>query len=32
MEIGFSAEDKERIKEGIGRKYAKVAESPEGLF
>jgi SAM-dependent methyltransferase len=32
MEFGLSAEDKKRIKEGIGQKYAKVAESPEGLF
>jgi arsenite methyltransferase len=32
MENRLSAEDKKRIREGIGEKYAKVSESPEGLF
>ncbi len=32
MEIKLSAEDRKRIKEGIGQKYARVAENPEGFF
>lgn len=32
MEILLSAEDRKRIEESILQKYAKVSESPEGLF
>ncbi len=32
MKTEFTTEDRKRIEEGIQRKYAKVAVSPEGLF
>jgi arsenite methyltransferase len=32
MEPSFSAEDKAKIKIGIRKKYARVADIPEGLF
>jgi len=32
MNHQFTAEDRERIKQGIQQKYAKVATSPEGNF
>lgn len=32
MDTQFTAEDKERIKQGIQQKYAKVAASPDGNF
>lgn len=32
MEITLSADEQKRIKEGIRQKYAKVSDSPKGLF
>jgi hypothetical protein len=32
METGLNADDRKRVEESIRQKYARVSESPEGLF